>query len=89
MSNHKFGLSDQTKKLMKTRDLTRAGINKASASERPILLKKYKIVRNQVIASIRKDNIKAWNVAPLKIKSCSSYASAKTEIKKFVKSIPI
>ena len=35
------------------------------------------------------DGIKAWNVAPLKIKSCSSYASAKTEIKKFVKSIPI
>ena len=35
------------------------------------------------------DGIKAWNVAPLKIKSCSSYAPAKTEIKNFVKFIPI
>ena len=27
------------------------------------------------------DGIKAWNLAPLKIKSCNSYTSAKTEIK--------
>ena len=43
---------------MKTRDLTRASIHKASPSERPILLKKYKIIRNKVIASIRKDSLK-------------------------------
>ena len=35
------------------------------------------------------DSVKAWNLAPLKIKSCNSYASAKTEIKKFIKTIPI
>ena len=35
------------------------------------------------------DGIKAWNLAPLQIKSCNLYASAKTEIKKFIKSIPI
>ena len=35
------------------------------------------------------DGIKAWNNAPLKIKSCSTYAAAKCEIKKFVKSLPI
>ena len=35
------------------------------------------------------DGIKAWNFAPLKIKSCNSYASAKNEIKKCDKSIPI
>ena len=35
------------------------------------------------------DGIRAWNNAPLKIKSCSTYASAKNEIKKFVKSLPI
>ena len=35
------------------------------------------------------DGIKAWNLAPSQIKICTSYASAKNEIKKFVKSIPI
>ena len=35
------------------------------------------------------DGIKAWNNAPLNIKSCSTYASAKVQIKKFVKTIPI
>ena len=35
------------------------------------------------------DGIKAWNLAPISIKNCSSYASAKTEIKKFVRMIPI
>ena len=39
-SQHKFGLSEYTKNLMKKRDSTRAGISKASPSERPILLKK-------------------------------------------------
>ena len=35
------------------------------------------------------DGIKAWNLAPSQIKICTSYASAKNKIKKFVKSIPI
>ena len=35
------------------------------------------------------DGIKAWNNAPMSVKSCSTYASAKVQIKKFVKSIPI
>ena len=57
-SHHKFGLSEQTKNLMKTRDSTRAGIHKAGASEKPILVKKYKILRNKVVASIRNDSLK-------------------------------
>ena len=56
-SHHKFGLSEQTKDLMRKRDYTRAGISKASPSERPTLLKKYKFLRNQVIGSIRKDSL--------------------------------
>ena len=35
------------------------------------------------------DGIKAWNLAPTSIKDCNTFASAKTAIKKFVKSIPI
>ena len=84
-SHHKFGLSDHTKNLMKTRDLTRAGIQKASSKERPNLVKKYELSKKTFI----NDGIRAWNNAPLKIKSCSTYASAKNEIKKFVKSLPI
>ena len=35
------------------------------------------------------DGIKAWNLAPKNIKDCTTYATAKNEIKKFVKTIPI
>ena len=35
------------------------------------------------------DGIKAWNLAPAKIKNCLTYTSAKIEIKKFAKTIPI
>ena len=35
------------------------------------------------------DGIKAWNLAPMSIKNCRTYVSAKNEIKKFVKIIPI
>ena len=35
------------------------------------------------------DGIKAWNLAPVSIKECKTFASAKNEIKKFVKTIPI
>ena len=35
------------------------------------------------------DGIKAWNLAPVSIKECKTFASAKNEIKKFAKIIPI
>ena len=34
------------------------------------------------------DGIKAWNLAPKNFKDCTTYATAKNEIKKFVKTIP-
>ena len=35
------------------------------------------------------DGVKAWNLAPISIKECNTFASAKIAIKKFVKTIPI
>ena len=35
------------------------------------------------------DGIRAWNQAPLKIKNCPTLGTAKSEIKKMVKSLPI
>ena len=35
------------------------------------------------------DGIVAWNQAPVKIKECNSFATAKNEIKKFVRTLPI
>ena len=35
------------------------------------------------------DGIKAWNLAPSIIKECNSFSSAKNEIKKFVRTLPI
>ena len=35
------------------------------------------------------DAIRLWNLAPEKITSCESLAQAKTEIKKFVRQLPI
>ena len=35
------------------------------------------------------DGILAWNLAPAIIKECNSFDSAKREIKKFVRSLPI
>ena len=40
-SNYKFGISPETKDLMRQRDSTRANIKKAKGSERVILLTKY------------------------------------------------
>ena len=42
---------------MRARDKTRAGMKLASSNERLTLLKKYKILRNQFVASIRKDSL--------------------------------
>ena len=35
------------------------------------------------------DGIKAWNKAPISIKQCKSFYSAKKEIRKFVSTLPI
>ena len=56
-SNYKFGLSENTKKLMQERDCTRKQINQAKKQEKAILQQKYKKLRNNVTSQIRKDNI--------------------------------
>ena len=56
-SNHRFGLSDSTKELMKKRDRTRNSINKATKNGKNVLLNQYKILRNKVTSQIRKENI--------------------------------
>ena len=56
-SNHRFGLSEGVKELMKKRDKTRAAVSKASTKEKGVLLQQYKALRNQVTSKIRKENI--------------------------------
>ena len=56
-SNYRFGLSENTKKLMKQRDVTRSNISKANNQQKTVLMKKYKILRNKTTASIRKDSL--------------------------------
>ena len=56
-SNYKFGISNETKELMKLRDLTREKIKSAKGNERQILSIKYKKLRNSVNQKIRKENI--------------------------------
>jgi hypothetical protein len=57
-SFHKFGLSDRTKELMKARDQTRLNISSGnSTSQKLTMLKKYKVLRNQVNSSLRKDSV--------------------------------
>ena len=56
-SQHRFGLSDDTKELMKRRDRTRKQINKSTNKERATLLQQYKTLRNQVTSKIRKENV--------------------------------
>jgi hypothetical protein len=60
-SQHRFGLSDDTKELMKRRDRTRQQINKSTNKERVILLQQYKVLRNQVTSKVRKENIEYNN----------------------------
>jgi exonuclease III len=55
-SNHRFGLSDGVKELMKRREKARAEIRSASTKEKGILLQQYKTLRNQVTSKIRKEN---------------------------------
>ena len=56
-SNHKFGLSDSTKELMKKRDTTRKSIQSATGTEKQVLVQQYKTLRNKVTGKIRKENI--------------------------------
>ena len=56
-SNHRFGLSDSTKELMKKRDKTRRSIQASSGKEKQVLLQQYKALRNKMTGQIRKENI--------------------------------
>ena len=56
-SNHRFGLSESTKELMRKRDSTRHFIGNASTKEKQTLNKQYKALRNRVTSQIRKENI--------------------------------
>ena len=56
-SNHRFGLSDSTKELLKKRDSTRRLIKSVDGQEKAVLLNQYKTLRNKVTIQIRKENI--------------------------------
>ena len=57
-TQHKFGLSDRTKKLMEDRNKTRMKIAIGnSSSQKKIIMQKYKTLRNQVNSSLRKDSV--------------------------------
>ena len=60
-SNYRFGLSEKVKDLMSKRDITRKQICQASNSEKAVLMKKYKSLRNAVTNLIRKENIEHNN----------------------------
>ena len=45
-SNYKFGLSDNTRSLIKSRDVTRSKNSMASGNDKIILSNKYKVLRN-------------------------------------------
>ena len=55
-TNHKFGLSEETKELMKNREHARKMIQKAESSQKQIWNEKYKKLRNVINAKIRKEN---------------------------------
>ena len=55
--NFKPGLSEEAKRIMKERDLTRKSINKACTNEKPLLQAKYKQLRNRAITQIRNDTV--------------------------------
>ena len=53
-SNHKFGLSEDTKDLMKKRDAARKMISKVELGQKALWNEKYKKLRNVVTSRIRK-----------------------------------
>ena len=56
-SNHRFGLSEGVKSLMKKRDSTRSQIARSSTQEKKALQQQYKVLRNKVTDQIRKEKI--------------------------------
>ena len=60
-SNYRFGLSENTKELMKKRDKTRNAIKNAAKKEKGVLLKQYKSLRNKVTSKICKENKYTFN----------------------------
>ena len=59
--NHKFGISEATKNLIKERDSTRAKIKSVSPSEKIFLHEKYKRLRNRINSMLKNDTIKYNN----------------------------
>lgn len=59
--NHKFGISENTKKVIKERDFARQQIKDKSPTERVIQHQKYKSLRNRVNSLIKSDTIKYNN----------------------------
>ena len=53
-----FGISPETKKLMRQRDNTRENIKKAQNGDKIVFIEKYKKLRNSVNYQIKKENIK-------------------------------
>ena len=56
-SMYKYGLSDNTKNLMKKRDSARNSFSKADVKEKPILQEQYRKLRNLVNFRVRKVNV--------------------------------
>ena len=56
--NHKFGISERTKALIKERDMTRHQIKDKSPTEKAVLHQKYKRLRNKVNSMVKNDTIK-------------------------------
>ena len=55
--NHKFGISEATKVLIKDRDNARRSIKSKSTAEKVVQQAVYKKLRNRVISELRKDKI--------------------------------
>ena len=60
-SNHRFGLSESTRELMRKRDRTRNEIRRAANKEKATLIQQYKTLRNRVTSQIRRENIEFNN----------------------------
>ena len=92
-SNFKFGLSDETKDLMKQKEAVRNKIKSSVGNEKQLWIVKYKKLRNTVTSKIRKEtidhNANVWNNAPCAIKECISLSSVKKQIKIYIKTLPI
>ena len=60
-SNYKFGLSDETKELMKKREAARTMIKETSGPQKQLWNTKYRKLRNIVTSKIRKEIIDSKN----------------------------